>query len=203
MSEVGDKTFFIAALLSMRHGPGLVFAGALSALAGMTVLSVAVGAALPRLLSPKITHWAATGLFFLFGIKLLYESYTTDEGNDNELESVEESLKQPDRASWYIPSCLIRLKDAINPVFLQALMLTFLAEWGDRSQLATIALGAIKNAIGVTLGGCVGHACCTGVACLGGKVLAQRISEKMINICGGILFLLFGFVGLLFPDWRR
>lgn len=30
----------------------------------------------------------------------------------------------------------------ISPIFIQALTLTFLAEWGDRSQLATIVLAA-------------------------------------------------------------
>ena len=30
----------------------------------------------------------------------------------------------------------------VSPIFLQALTLTFLAEWGDRSQLTTIILGA-------------------------------------------------------------
>lgn len=30
----------------------------------------------------------------------------------------------------------------LGPVFVQAFVLTFLGEWGDRSQIATIALGA-------------------------------------------------------------
>ena len=39
MSELGDKTFFIAAILAMRHSRLLVFGGAISALGLMTVLS--------------------------------------------------------------------------------------------------------------------------------------------------------------------
>lgn len=39
VSELGDKTFFIAAIMAMRHPRLIVFAGAISALALMTILS--------------------------------------------------------------------------------------------------------------------------------------------------------------------
>jgi hypothetical protein len=43
VSELGDKTFFIAALLAMRRGRALVLAGATAALSVMTIISVAIG----------------------------------------------------------------------------------------------------------------------------------------------------------------
>lgn len=48
-------------------------------------------------------------------------------------------------------------------IFTQAFTLTFLAEWGDRSQIATIALAASKDPFGVVVGGLIGHAFCTGI----------------------------------------
>ena len=39
VSELGDKTFFIAAIMSMRHSRLVVLAGALGALVAMTILS--------------------------------------------------------------------------------------------------------------------------------------------------------------------
>lgn len=87
----------------------------------------------------------------------------------------------------------LNLADAKNMgVFMQAFTLTFLAEWGDRSQIATIALASVKNAYGVVFGGLVGHAFCTGVAVVGGRLLAARISERTVAIIGGISFLGFG-----------
>ena len=60
----------------------------------------------------------------------------------------------------------------------QALTLTFLAEWGDRSQIATIILGARENPVGVCVGGVLGHAVCTFIAVMGGRIVAQRISIR-------------------------
>jgi len=42
--------------------------------------------------------------------------------------------------------------------------MTFLAEWGDRSQIATVALAATYNLFFVTLGCLLGHFICTGAA---------------------------------------
>lgn len=52
--------------------------------------------------------------------------------------------------------------------------MTFLAEWGDRSQIATIVLATTKDPFGVTAGGIIGHSLCTGLAVLGGRMLATR-----------------------------
>ena len=49
-TEIGDKTFFIAAVLAMSKNFLAVFLGAWGALASMTVLSAALGLVLPSLL---------------------------------------------------------------------------------------------------------------------------------------------------------
>ncbi|KAI8463512.1 MAG: hypothetical protein J3K34DRAFT_372565, partial [Monoraphidium minutum] len=77
-------------------------------------------------------------------------------------------------------------------IFLNAFTLTFLAEWGDRSQIATIGLAASSDVIGVTLGSVVGHAACTAVAVVGGRHLATHINEKVVGYVGGVVFVLFG-----------
>ncbi|CAN1296321.1 GDT1-like protein 5 [Linum perenne] len=59
-------------------------------------------------------------------------------------------------------------------------------------QLATIGLAADENPFGVVLGGIVGQALCTTAAVIGGKSLASQISERMVALSGGILFIVFG-----------
>ena len=67
--------------------------------------------------------------------------------------------------------------------------LTIAAEIGDRSQLATIALSAAANPFGVFLGGTAGHCLATGMAVLGGSFISKYLSERVIGIVGGVLFL--------------
>ena len=53
---------------------------------------------------------------------------------------------------------------------------------------------------GVTLGGTLGHALCTGLAVVGGRMLAAKISEKTVATIGGITFLAFAAHSFLFHD---
>lgn len=94
VSELGDKTFFIAAIMAMRHSRLVVFTGAIAALGLMTVLSVFLGYAttvIPR----KYTFYISTALFAFFGLKMLKEGYEMDpnEGQE-ELEEVSAELKK-------------------------------------------------------------------------------------------------------------
>lgn len=71
-----------------------------------------------------------------------------------------------------------RKRNAVLKVLLQAASLTFLAEWGDRSQLATVVLATREHAVGVVVGGSLGHALCTGLAVIGGRMVAAKISVR-------------------------
>jgi putative Ca2+/H+ antiporter (TMEM165/GDT1 family) len=86
-------------------------------------------------------------------------------------------------------------------LFIQAFTLTFVAEWGDRSQLTTIILSAREDIYGVIVGGVVGHSLCTGLAVIGGRMIAQKISVRTVTIFGGIVFLIFAISSVFFdPD---
>lgn len=74
---------------------------------------------------------------------------------------------------------------------MQAFTMTFVAEWGDRSQITTIILAARENLWGVILGGIIGHSICTGLGVIGGRIIAQKISVRTVTIVGGIVFLIF------------
>ncbi|XP_019625203.1 PREDICTED: transmembrane protein 165-like isoform X2 [Branchiostoma belcheri] len=206
VSELGDKTFFIAAIMAMRYSRVTVFVGALGALAVMTILSALMGFA--TMIIPRVyTYYISTGLFVIFGLKMLKEGYYMEEDEaQEEFEEVQRELKQKDEememesrtpvtqdaesgvirgGSWR------RVWGIFSPIFLQSFVMTFLAEWGDRSQITTIILAAREDVLGVTIGGILGHALCTGLAVIGGRMIAQRISVRTVTLVGGVVFLIF------------
>ena len=58
--------------------------------------------------------------------------------------------------------------------------------------MATVILAAREHVGAVIIGGTLGHALCTGLAVIGGRMIAQRISVKAVTYIGSIVFLLFG-----------
>ena len=229
-SEIGDKTFLIAALMAMRHPRILVFSAAFGALIVMTVLSAVLGHALPSLLPKRLTTFAAAVLFLVFGARMLREGLAMprDSGVGEEMKEVEAELEEKehsmaldrsrrrtssvaagispytleagrgrqkpiphkgepsppssrspsprkDRISGLTNLCSL----VLSPAWVQTFIMTFLGEWGDRSQIATIAMAAGQDYWWVTLGAITGHAFCTGLAVIGGRVLAGRVSMRV------------------------
>ncbi len=199
VSELGDKTFFIAMCLAMRHRRRYVFAGSVVALAAMTVLSVCLGQVV-SLLPKDITHYASILLFVAFGIKLLYDAYQmppecrdrTIAADDNNVECTSDAERD---AIATVAQAEANLKTKTPfAICLEAFVLIFVGEWGDRTQFATIALAAANNPVGVTLGAIAGHTICAAIAVIGGKLISGHISERTVTQLGGILFLLFAIV---------
>lgn len=184
LSELGDKSFFISMILATRHPRRWIFIGVTVALSLMTVLSVLLGQ-VTVFFPQHYVRWLAIALFLGFGFKMLYDA-----------------AKMARSASW-----LVEQKEAAEAVqshekkatsfstvsiLLEAFLLTFLAEWGDRTQIATITLAAANHPLGVTLGATLGHGIATAIAVISGNFISGRLSERWLTVAGGCLFLVFG-----------
>lgn len=190
ISELGDKTFFIAAILATRHARRWVFVGAVLALALMTILSVAVGQ-IATFLPEQTLKAAEIGLFLLFGVKLLYQAGQMSAAGDH----AEEKAAAEAVANAEHPTAEQQRETAL-PTVAEALGLVFVAEWGDRTQIATIALAAAHPPVGVVFGAVLGHAICAAIAVLCGRWVCGWLSERTLTALGGGLFLLFAVVEL-------
>ena len=204
-SEIGDKTFFMAVILASRYPRKPVFLGVVTALAAMTILSVWIGqliVLLPKLFSqylpPSLSFLnqisierVAALLFLIFGIKLLYSARTMSAQTYVEvMNEAEEAIEDGERK--------FKQRNTTWKIFIESCVLTFIAEWGDRTQFATITLAASKDSIGVMLGGILGHTICALIAVIGGRAIASHISERTITIIGGILFIILAIVSIAF-----
>jgi len=193
VSEIGDKTFFMAGLLAMKTSKLISFVGSMGALFVMTLISVLIGQsfhAVPAgfgegiLGGLPLDDVAAVLAFAFFGVKTLQDALTMEEGEsvmDEELAEAEEEVEASDTTK----------QNTIIARILSIFGLVFAAEFGDRSFLSTIALSAAQNPVSVAAGAIAAHAVATGIAVSGGAVLAKYLSEKVIGIIGGTLFIVF------------
>ncbi|PZO09989.1 MAG: hypothetical protein DCF25_21050 [Leptolyngbya foveolarum] len=188
LSELGDKTFFIAAILAMRHPRRWVFIGATAALFTMTVLSILLGQVV-AVFPQQYVKSAAAALFIGFGIKLLYDALkmSGQKGLAGEQIDAQKAVEQSEKSItiW-----------SVRAVLIESFTLTFIGEWGDRTQLATITLAAANNSYGVLIGATLGHAICAAIAVICGKFIAGRISERLLTGIGGALFIVFGIIAV-------
>jgi putative Ca2+/H+ antiporter (TMEM165/GDT1 family) len=189
LSEPGDKTFFIGAILAMRHRRRWVFLGVMTALAAMTLLSVWIGQ-LASVFPKRYVQGIAVMLFIGFGLKLLYDASRMSgrETLDGEQAEALEAVEQQEQgiATW-----------SARAVVMEAFTLTFVAEWGDRTQIATITLASSQHPYGVLLGAILGHAICAAIAVACGKLIAGRIPERLMTALGGVLFIGFGILAAI------
>jgi len=73
----------------------------------------------------------------------------------------------------------------------EAFSLTALAEFGDKTQIATVSLAATHPGVSGWAGATLGHGLMVGLAVVGGRFLAAHISERAVHWVGGGLFLVF------------
>lgn len=216
VSEIGDKTFLIAALMAMRHPRWLVLSATSSSLAVMTVLSGLVGHTFVSIISERYTRFLAGMLFLIFGYKLTLEGLemSKDAGVEDELAEVEEEIavhdlntNMQDIETGGVPEEKFskgirdlksafkllgeRLSVVLSPIWIQIFSMIFLGEFGDRSQISIIAMASDSDYWYVIIGAVVGHLLCSCIAVVGGRFLATKISMRTVTLGGAFSFFIF------------
>jgi Ca2+/H+ antiporter, TMEM165/GDT1 family len=167
VAEMGDKTQLLAfALASRFRRPWPVLAGILVATIANHALASLVGAWISAHLQPRLMAAILAVTFVAFGLWTL----RPDQADEDQ---------KPSR---------------FGP-FLTTAFLFFLAEFGDKTQLATVALGAeFRSALAVTIGTTLGMTFSDGLAVFLGDKLAHRAQGRWLRILAAVLFFAFGAV---------
>jgi putative Ca2+/H+ antiporter (TMEM165/GDT1 family) len=175
LAEMGDKTQLLSLMLAARYSRQ-----ALAIIAGILIATIAnhacaalLGHWLMTLVSPDVMRWILGASFLGIGLWLLVPDHIDDAADS----------KVADRA-------------------LQVLMLTvvlfFLAEMGDKTQIATIALGArYEDVVSVTIGTTLGMMLANAPAVWIGQKFTQHMPIKWVHAVAAITFIAIGVATLV------
>jgi putative Ca2+/H+ antiporter (TMEM165/GDT1 family) len=171
LAEIGDKTQLLAFILAAKFRKPLpIISGILAATIANHALAGAVGAWITALVSPDTLRWVL-GLSFI-GMALW--TLVPDKFDEDEA----------------------RL--ARFGIFMTTLVAFFLAEMGDKTQVATVALTAQYNAfVAVVAGTTLGMMIANVPAVLMGDRLANKLPIRLVHGIAAVLFALLGAATLL------
>jgi len=167
LAEIGDKTMLLAIVLAARlRAPWAILAGILVATLANHALAALVGSQVAGLLdAPWFRITVALGFIAMAAWTLIPDKFDDDE-------------------------------DAVTNrggAFLTTLVAFFLVEMGDKTQIATIALGAqYHSVLVVTAGTTLGMMLANAPAVFLGEKLVQKVSLKLTRTVAALLFLVLG-----------
>ena len=168
LAEMGDKTQLLSLILAARYRKPLpIVFGILVATLLNHAIAGALGAWLSSLMRPEVLNWVMAAAFIAMGLWIL----------------VPDKLDEDDVA---VP------KQQMG-VFFATVVAFFLAEMGDKTQFATIALAAqYSDVLSVVLGTTLGMMMANAPAVYLGNRFAQRLPTKIIHMIAAIIFIAIG-----------
>ena len=175
LAEMGDKTQLLSLMLAARYPKQ-----AMSIIAGIFIATIAnhacaalLGHWLTTLVSPDVMRWIL-GLSFLgIGLWLLVPDHIDDAAGS-------------------------KVADKALQVFLLTTGLFFLAEMGDKTQIATIALGArYEDVVSVTIGTTLGMMLANAPAVWIGQKFTKRMPIKWVHAVAAVTFIAIGLATLI------
>jgi putative Ca2+/H+ antiporter (TMEM165/GDT1 family) len=175
LAEMGDKTQLLSLMLAARYPKQ-----ALAIIAGIFIATIAnhacaalLGHWLTTFLSPDLLKWIL-GLSFLgIGLWLLVPDHIDDAAGS-------------------------KVADRAFQVFILTVGLFFLAEMGDKTQIATIALGAkYSDVVSVTIGTTLGMMLANAPAVWIGQKFTKRMPIKWVHAIAAVTFIAIGVATLV------
>jgi len=168
LAEMGDKTQLLAMAFATRYKATTVLWAVFWATLLNHLLAVVVGNYLTNFIPIQYIQISAAVSFILFGL-------WTIRGDE---------LNNEDKRFSFSP-------------FWTVAIAFFIAEMGDKTQLATIALAAkYQSVIPVWMGTTTGMVIADAIGIVIGIVIGKKIPERVVKWIAAIIFILFGLIGL-------
>lgn len=168
-AEFGDKSQLVCMALAVRYRAAPVALGAVAAFLLLNTLAVVFGVAIANWIPEIVISIIVSLLFLFFGIQSLREASAND--SEEELDESDVAIKSQ------------------NHIFFSTLALITLAEFGDKTQLAVVALSARFEPLSVWIGASLALAATSLMAVWAGRTILQRISMTLLHRLSGLLFI--------------
>ena len=163
-AEMGDKSQLVCMTLASRHRATPVLLGAITAFSFLNILAVLFGAAIASWFPDYIVSATVALLFAIFGIHSL--RVKDDEEENNVVEKSGHSI------------------------FFTTFLLITIAEFGDKTQLAVVALSSTSLPIAVWIGASCALAFTSAMGVLAGRTILQKIPLAFLHKISGAIFLI-------------
>jgi len=163
-AEMGDKSQLVCMTLAARHRAMPVIWGAIAAFALLNTLAVVFGVAIANWLPEYVIAATVAVLFTVFGIHAL----RVEEPDDDE--EVQEKSG--------------------HGIFFTTFLLITVAEFGDKTQLAVVALSSTAVPLAVWLGSTAALVSTSAVGVLAGRTILQKIPLTLLHRISGCIFLI-------------
>jgi len=164
LAEIGDKSQLVCMTLAARHRHPPVLLGAVAAFLVLNTLAVVFGAGLAQWIPDYLLAISVAILFGVFGVKSIL---TTEQNNDDG-----EAVEKPGHG-----------------IFVTTFLMLFLAEMGDKTQLAVAALAATLPPFAVWLGATLALIITSALGVWLGVTLLRRIPIHRLHQISGAFFL--------------
>ncbi len=177
-AEFGDKSQLVCMALAARHRHWPVLWGSVLAFALLNLIAVAFGAVAGEWLPENVVAGCVAVLFLVFGIRSL--------------------LVEEEDASGEI-----REKTG-HGIFATTFLMIFLAEFGDKTQLAVAGLGAAEPPVPVWIGATLALATTSAIGIWAGRTVLRKVPQHVMHRIGGVLFLGFAVFAArraMPPEW--
>jgi putative Ca2+/H+ antiporter (TMEM165/GDT1 family) len=171
VAELGDKTQLVALGFGARYRLSLVITGIGLAYVGAGVVSVVAGALIGAALPTRFVSFAGGLLFIGFAIWTLA-------GSDAPAAATDDLVAAPQRTSM----------GAVASVAVAM----FVAEFGDKTMLATATLASRNNPIAVFVGATVGIFLAGVLGAVIGRAVGHRLPDRTVRTGAALVFAVFG-----------
>ncbi len=201
LMEMGDKTQLTAFALSMQYrSPLRVFLGVITGLTGVTIIAVAVGIILKSTLDFQVLKPLVSILFMLSGLIILVNEVKNQNSREIRICPVSRDLCDKSRENCPdMENCELYFDEKVRKgAFIRSTTFMFFAELGDKTMLMGLGLATQFDPFGVFIGAIVALTVVNSIGIIIGDRIAQKIPRNIIGIVSGIVFLITGFIILIF-----